>query len=382
MTGVYDKLKVLDLSWGIAGPMTAMMLGDNGAEVTKIEPPGGDPFRNQLGYKVWQRGKRSAILDLKNAEDKKAFLALASQADILVESYAPVTTTKLGIDFATLSKLNPRLVYCSITGYGRDNALSHRPAYDALVQARTGLMFEQRGWPEGALNHMNGLPDPFPDLEIPQDAVQGAPRPGPLFVASHWPSLGAFFTASLGIAAAIRARGITGKGQWVETSLLQGALAGAAGVWQRVEKPDADGFDTWILNSKSSKGHFKAKDGKWLHNWVPNPRFILQASEGDKINATPNLTVQNDPDRFGTGPEEILVMSHYQPILAEAVAKFPVQDWIEAAAIAEMTMQPVRSIEESLADNAFVQDGCVTETTDAELGTIRTVGNGYNMSLT
>jgi crotonobetainyl-CoA:carnitine CoA-transferase CaiB-like acyl-CoA transferase len=382
MAGVYDKLKVLDLSWGIAGPMTAMLLGDSGASVTKIEPPGGDPFRNQLGYKVWQRGKRSAILDLKNAEDKKAFLALASQADILVESYTPGTTTKLGIDFATLSKLNPRLIYCSITGYGRDNALSKRPAYDALVQARTGLMFEQRGWPEGALNHMNGLPDPFPDLEIPQDAVQGAPRPGPLFVASHWPSLGAFFTASLGIAAAVRARGITGKGQWVETSMLQGALAGAAGVWQRVEKPDVDGFDTWILNSKSSKGHFQAKDGKWLHNWVPNPRFILQASEGDKINATPNLTVQNDPDRFGTGPEEILVMSHYQPLLAEAVAKFPVQDWIEAAAIAEMTMQPVRSIEESLADDAFIKDGCVTETKDAELGTIRTVGNAYNMSLT
>ncbi|TXH05863.1 MAG: CoA transferase [Nevskiaceae bacterium] len=382
MAGVLSGLKVLDLSWGIAGPMTAMLLGDNGADVTKIEPPGGDPFRNQLGYKVWQRGKKSAILDLKSAADKEAFLALASRADILVESYTPGTTDKLGIDYATLSKLNPRLIYCSITGYGRDNALSQRPAYDALVQARTGLMFEQRGWPEGALNHMNGLPDPFPDLEIPQEDVQGAPRPGPLFVASHWPSLGAFFTASMGIAAAVRAREITGKGQWVETSLLQGCLAGAAGVWQRAEKPDAPGFDTWILNSKSSKGHFKAKDGKWLHNWVPNPRFILQAAEGDKINATPDLTVQNDPDRFGTGPEEILVMSHYQPLLAEAVAKFPVQDWIDAAAIAEMTMQPVRSIEESLADPAFLEDGCVTETKDAELGTIRTVGNAFNMSLT
>ena len=308
MAGVLSGLKVLDLTWGIAGPMTTMLLGDNGADVTKIEPPGGDPFRNQLGYKVWQRGKKSAILDLKNAADKEAFLALASTADILVESYTPGTTGKLGIDYATLSKLNPRLIYCSITGYGRDNELSQRPAYDALVQARSGLMFEQRGWPEGALNHMNGLPDPFPDLEIPQEDVQGAPRPGPLFVASHWPSLGAFFIASMGISAALRARGITGKGQWVEASLLQGCFAGAAGVWQRAEKPQVDGFDTWILNSKSSKGHFQAKDGKWLHNWVPNPRFILQASEGNKINATPNLTVQNDPDRFGTGPEEILVM--------------------------------------------------------------------------
>ncbi|MGH8540474.1 MAG: CoA transferase, partial [Stenotrophobium sp.] len=382
MAGVLDKLKVLDLSWGIAGPMTAMLLGDNGAQVTKIEPPGGDPFRNQLGYKVWQRGKKSAILDLKNATDKEAFLALASKADIIVESYSPGTAAKLGIDFDALSKLNPRLIYCSITGYGRDNALSNRPAYDALVQARTGLMFEQRGWAEGALNHMNGLPDPFPDLEIPQDWVQGAPRPGPLFVASHWPSLGAFFTASLGISAALRARGLTGKGQWVETSLLQGAMAGAAGVWQRAEKIDADGFDTWILGNRSPKGHFKCKDGKWIHNWVPNPRFILQASEGDTLNATPNLTVQNDPDRFGTGPEEILVMSHYQPILAEAIAKFTAQEWTDAAATAEMTMQPVRPIEESLADDAFIKDGCVTETKDAELGRIRTVGNAYNMSLT
>ncbi|MDD3763388.1 MAG: CoA transferase [Nevskiales bacterium] len=382
MAGVYKDLKVLDLSWGIAGPMATMLLADNGAQVTKIEPPGGDPFRGQLGYKVWQRGKRSAILDLKTEDDKKAFLALASQADVLVESYAPGTTARLGIDYKTLSALNPRLIYCSITGYGRDNALSKRPAYDALVQARTGLMFEQRGWEEGALNHISGLPDPFPDLEIPRDWVQGADRDGPLFVASYWPSLGAFFNASLGISAALRAREITGKGQWVETSLLQGAMAGAAGVWQRAEKPDAPGFDTWILNCKSPKGHFQAKDGKWLHNWVPNPRFILQASQGDTLNASPDLTVQNDPDRFGTGPEEILVMSHYQPILAEAVAKFPVKDWVDAAATAEMTMQPVRSIEESLADPAFLEDGCVTETQDPELGTIRTVGNAFNMSVT
>jgi crotonobetainyl-CoA:carnitine CoA-transferase CaiB-like acyl-CoA transferase len=387
MPGVLQNLKVLDLTSGIAGPMTAMLLGDNGADVVKIEPPGGDPARrtegpHRLGYTVWQRGKRSAVLDLADAGDRTLFLALASTADILVESYKPGETAKLGIDYATLSVTNPRLIYCSITGYGRDNAHSQRPAVDALVQARTGLMFEQRGWPEGALNHMSGLPDPFPDLEIPQDQVQGAPRPGPLFVASQWPSLGAFFNASLGIAAALRARELTGRGQWVETSLLQGAFAGAAGVWQRAEKPDAPGFDTWILNSKSSKGHFQAKDGKWLHNWVPNPRFILQASQGDTLDATPDLTVQNDPDRFGTGPEEILVMSHYQPILAEAVAKFPVKDWVEAAATAEMTMQPVRSIEESLADPAFLQDGCVREIDDPELGTIRTVGNAFNMSLT
>lgn len=382
MAGVFKNLKVLDLTWGIAGPMTTMLLADQGADVTKIEPPGGDPFRGQLGYKVWQRGKRSAVLDLKNADDKKTFLALVQTADVLVESYTPGTTKKLGIDYAALSALNPRLIYCSITGYGRGTADEQRPAYDALVQARTGLMFEQRGWPEGALNHLAGRPEPFPDVEIDPESLPGANRPGPLFVASYWPSLGAFFTASVGISAALRARNLTGKGQWVEASLVQGAMAGAAGVWQRAENIDAPGFDSWILGSRAPKGQFQCKDGRWIHNWVPNPRFILTASEGDTLNATPNLTVQNDPDRFGTGPEEILVMAHYQPILAEAIKKFTAKEWVDAAETAEMTMQDVRSVEESLADPLFLKDGCVLETQDAELGTIRTVGTVIKMSKT
>src|SRR5689334_3467889 len=119
MAGVLDKVRVLDLSWGIAGPMTTMLMADHGADVIKIEPPGGDPYRGQLGYKVWQRGKRSAELDLKNQADKETFFALVKSADVLVESYAPGITDKLGISYRALSQLNPRLVYCSITGYGR-----------------------------------------------------------------------------------------------------------------------------------------------------------------------------------------------------------------------------------------------------------------------
>lgn len=380
MAGVLSGVRVLDLSWGIAGPMTGMLMADHGADVTKIEPPGGDPYRGQLGYKVWQRGKKSAVLDLKNVKDHEAFLALVKTADVLIESYAPGVADKLGIGYETLAKLNPRLVYCSITGYGRDNKHSNRPAYDALVAARTGLLWEQRGWPEGALNHITGREDPYPDLDVPPEWVQGPARPGPVFPASYWPSLGAFFIASMGISAALRARELTGRGQRVETSLLQGCLAGGAGVWLRAEKPEFPGFDSWILGSKSPKGHFQCKDGKWIHNWVPNPRFVLGASKGDKLDSSPNLTVQNDPDRFGTGPEEIMVMMHYQPLLAEAVAKFTAKEWVEAAAIAEMTMQDVRPPEEALADPLFLKDGCVTERKDPELGVIRTVGQTYKMS--
>ncbi len=367
-------LRVLDLSWGVAGPMTAMLLADSGADVTKIEPPGGDPFRAQLGYRVWQRGKRSAVLDLKDAADRAAFLSLARHADVLVESFAPGTTARLGIDYATLSAANPRLVYCSITGYGRGNRHSARPGWDALVAARTGLHFEQRGWPEGALNHMAGRPDPFAHLEHDWSAVQGPPRPGPVFPASFYPSLGAFFAASLGIHAALRAREITGRGQWVETSLLQGALACASGVWQRAEHVEAKDFDSWILCARSPKGHFACADGRWIHNWVPNPRFLLGASAGDTLTATPDLAAKRDPDRFGTAPGELVVMQHYQPILAEAVKKFPAQAWVTAAAAANMTIQAVRSPEESLADPLLLADGCVAEVQDPELGTIRQVG--------
>lgn len=379
MSGILEDIKVLDLSWGITGPMTTMLMADHGAQVTKIEPPGGDPFRGQLGYKVWQRGKRSAVLDLKNPADKDSFLALIKTADVLVESFSPGTTDRLGIDFATLSAINPRLVYCSITGYGRDNAHSDRPAYDALVAARTGLHWEQRGWPEGALNRLAGRPDPYADVDIPEDWLQGAARPGPLFPASHWPSLGAFFNASVGINAALRAREITGRGQWVETSLLQGAMGAGGWVWQRAENIDVEGFDSWILTSRSPKGHFKCKDGRWVHNWVPNPRFVLQASAGSTLDASPDLSVQNDPDRFGTGPEELLVMSHYHPLLAEAVAKFTSSEWMQAAASGSITLQPVVSPEEALNDPNFLEEGCVAEIDDPELGRIRQVGITYRL---
>jgi crotonobetainyl-CoA:carnitine CoA-transferase CaiB-like acyl-CoA transferase len=380
MAGVLTGLRAVDLSWGIAGPMAAMLLGDHGADVIKVEPPGGDPFRGLLGYKVWQRNKRSVVLDLNTSKGRDDLHAILAGADIVIESFAPGTLEKLGLGCAALVERHKRLIAVSITPYGRGTKLAHRPGYDALVAARVGLQWEQRGWPEGAINHMLNRPDPFEDLEIPYDWVQGPARPGPLFSASHWPSLGAFFLASTGVSAALLARETTGRGQVVETSLMQGAMAGASGVWQRMENPDSEGFDTWILGSRSPKGHFQCSDGRWVHNWVPNPRFIMQASEGDTLNATPDLTVQNDPDRFGIGPEELLVMAHYQPILAERMARFPCDEWVNAAAIAEVTMQEARPVETALTDPAMLADGCVIELNDPELGPIRQVGTTYSLS--
>ena len=377
--GVLAGLRVLDLSTGIAGPLVGMLLADHGADVTKIEPPGGDPGRSQLGYRVWQRGKKSAVLDLRTQADREDLQALVRHADVLVESFEAGPRFRLGLDPDTTAGLNPRLVHCSITGYGDDPRHAGRPALDALVAARTGLHFEQRGWPEGAVYHMARRPDRYADLEIPFDDVQGAKRSGPLFPASHWPSLGAFYAASLGINAALRARELTGRGQHVTTSLLQGALACAGGVWQRAENTEAQMFDSWILCSRSPKGHFRCRDGRWIHNWVPNPRFLLSASAGEALSATPELKAKNDPDRFGTAPGELLVMLHYQPQLAEAAKRFTADEWVKAAADAGMTIQAVRSPEEALADPLFLADGCVVEVEDAELGRIRMAGVPYRL---
>jgi len=288
------------------------LLADHGADVTRIERPEGDPLADMLGYKVWHRGKKNAVFNLKNASDLELFKKLVADSDVLIESMTPGKTKALGIDYPEMTKINPKLIYCSISAYGDDDP---RPAYDAQVAASSGLQYEQRGWPEGALYHMAGREDPFSEVvDIDPNFVQGANREGPLHVASKWPSMGAFFSAITGISAALYSREKTERGQRVTTSLLQGAMASGSGVWQRADEIDAPGFNTWIMGSASPKGHYKCKDGKWIHNWVPNPRFILEASKGDEINATPDLTVQNDPDRFGIGPEELLVMAHYQPI--------------------------------------------------------------------
>src|SRR5271155_3264897 len=132
VAGVFDGLRVLDLSWGTAGPMTTMLLADNGAAVTRIEPPEGDPFASQTGYRVWNRGKRSARLDLTSDDGRAAFLSLSTTADVIVEAFSTGTAERLGIDHESLVGGNPRLITCSISGYGHHTGLQDRPGFDAL----------------------------------------------------------------------------------------------------------------------------------------------------------------------------------------------------------------------------------------------------------
>src|SRR5579859_5818515 len=348
--GVLGGLKVLDLSWGIAGPMATRVLADNGARVTKIDPPGGDPFAAQSGYVVWQHGKERATFDLKDRLQREAFLEEVATADVLVESFSPGTTARLGIDYATVSARNPRIVYCSITGYGRDNRHSDRPGYDALVAARTGLLYDQRGRTGTAMEYICGRPGPHPEFGAPEGMVRGADRSGPVLPRSTWPSLGAAFLATLGISAALRAREVTGAGQWVETSLFQGALAAVALTWQRVEDPDAPLYWMWPVDSRSIEGLFECSDGRWVHHWTVRPNWVTSASAGEELRV-PDLDhkYRDDPDRIGMEAADLLAGYFLYPELAEAFRRFPSADWVSVAERSGMGVALVRSPAEALA---------------------------------
>ena len=383
MTGVFDGVRVLDLSWGIAGPMTTMLLADNGARVTRIEPPEGDPFSSQAGYRVWNRGKRSATLDLRADEGRERFRALATSTDIVVESFSPGTTTRLGVDHATLAALNPRVITCSITGYGAHSRDRDRPAYDALVAARTGLLYDQKGRRGTAMEYICGRPGPHPEFGVPDGLVRGADRPGPIFPRSPWPSIGATYFAALGIAAALHAREVTGEGQRVETSLVQGALAAACLNWQRVENPDAPLYWMWPVDSRSIEGLFECADGRWVHHWTVRPSWVLASAEGDRLESVAlDTSYRDDPDRVSMDPEGLLSGMFLHPMLAEAFKKFPAAEWVEAGAQAGVGVALVRPPAEALADEAFLADGCVVEVDDPEVGRIRHVGPLLEFSAT
>jgi crotonobetainyl-CoA:carnitine CoA-transferase CaiB-like acyl-CoA transferase len=383
MASVLDGIRVLDLSWGISGPIAGMLLADHGADVIKIEPPGGDPFRTSSGYAAWIRGRRSAELDLHDADDRATFLDLARDADVVLESFSPGTTTRLGMDAPTLLAENPRLVYCSITAYGHHAGHRDRPGYDALVAARLGLLHEQRGHVGGAIPHMNGDEPFLPDLPIPEGMAPGSPRPGPIFTYTPWPSMCAAFLATTAINAALLARERTGRGQHVETSLLQAALSLTASKWQRAEHNDPAGYRTWIYDERATKGFFRCADGRWIEQWVPNPRFALASAGGDDLAFRGAVDrVRDDPDRIAPDPENIIVLAHYFPEMAAAFARFPSEDWVRVGAEAGVPLQPVRTPEEALRDPTLVADGAVVDVEHPDHGTLRQVGVVYGLSAT
>ena len=239
MPGALDGVRVLDLSWGIAGSLGVLFLAEQGADVIKVEPPGGDPMRSYDGFAVWNRSRRSVTVDLKSPDGLAAFQQLADTADVLVETFRPGVTDRLGIGYDALHARNERLIYTSCPAYPEGHRLADQPGYDALVQASSGQQWEQPGW-----------------------------RLGPIFLHMPMPSMGAMFLVPSGILAALIAREQTGRGQHVRTSLLQGAFLYTTQIWTYADKAPGD---FWTIMSKSypAGSHqqmvFEVANDEWVH---------------------------------------------------------------------------------------------------------------------
>ncbi len=210
-----EKIKVLDLTQVMAGPFCCQILADMGADVTKVEPPGtGDQARQAMGFKLKgddtaaflavNRNKKSVTLNLKEDEAREVFYKLVQEADVLVENFRPGVTKKLGIDYETLKEMNPRLIYASISGFGQTGPYAMRAGYDLIAQGMSGVM-----------------------------SVTGEPGGPPAKCGIPIGDLSAGLFCAFGVLTAYIAREETGEGQYVDTSLFEGALA--LSIWETAE---------------------------------------------------------------------------------------------------------------------------------------------------
>jgi crotonobetainyl-CoA:carnitine CoA-transferase CaiB-like acyl-CoA transferase len=370
--GPLAGLTVVDASTSPAGAMASMLLSDSGADVLRVET-GGTCEVDPVAYRVWHRGQRSVRLDPGSAGDRAALRRLVSGADVLIESLPPALAAELGLDPQLLNASNPRLVYCSIGGYGPDD---RRPAYDALVAARTGLQWEQRGVLGTPMNRISGAPVPLPDIEVPDLPANRFGQEGPVFVRSMWASVGTAYLATAGISAALRAREVTGRGDHIETSMLRGAMAAAGPLWQRAEHVDAPGYWMWVTDRRAAEGLFECADGRWVHFWTIRPTLVLEASEGDQlvIDGPQDSMRAGGGVRIGMEADDLVVLYYYYELLGEAFRKFPSDQWVAFGEARGLGIALVRSPEEAFSDAALLKQGCVVEVDDPELGPIRHAG--------
>src|SRR5690606_5411372 len=202
-----EGVRVLDVSQVMAGPFCTMLLGDLGADVIKIEPPGtGDQTRGAMGFKMkgpdsmgflnMNRNKRSVTLNLKSEAGKRAFYKLVETADILVENYRPGVVSKLKIDYPTLHRINPRLIYASISGFGQTGPWAQRPGFDLMAQAMSGVM-----------------------------SVTGHPGSPPVKAGVPVADIGCALFATYAILSAYIGRHKSGEGQFIDAALFDAALA-------------------------------------------------------------------------------------------------------------------------------------------------------------
>ena len=337
--GPLAGVRVLDLSWGVAGPVGVLLLAELGADVVKVEPPGGDPFRKQAGYHVWNRSRRSVVIDLKNGGGRDVFLRLCDDADVVVETFSPGTMDRLGLSYTQLSRRFPRLVFCSAPAYPPGHRFADRPGWDGTVQARSGMQNEQPGW-----------------------------RPGPVFLHFPAPSMAACFLIATGVLSALVHREESGRGQHVQTSLYQGVLAYTTQIWQEHEHAPA-GYRGVMAKTYPPGVHqstlFECADGEWIHAATMNGLASTRTPE-DILGLDPV-----DPRQLYADPE---LRARHDARLREAYRCRSRPELIEAFHQANLGAESVEPMAEAFSHPQFVANGMAAAVDDPELGPTTQVG--------
>lgn len=335
--GVLDGVRVVDLSRGVAGPLSTMLMADHGAAVTMVEPPGGAPFVAPAGSRTWRRGKRSAVLDLTADRDRGVLRGLLAGADVLVEDFTPATAASLGLNPSDVSETFPRLVHCSITGYGPDGADAERPGYDLLVSARAGA-----GWTDNDEAGCAGL----------------GPR-RPVASAASMCGMMTGYLATLGVVSALFSRERSGRGQHVGTSVMQGLLHLYGYRWLRPETEGSLTYSGGMLGTANNSGIYEAADG-WLCNWPGTPEWAIAAAKGDQL----RRPAEKDFVAHRSGKPRVLSTAERLAIIEQArnaFRRFPVADWVALGAELGIGVQPVRPPGVAFSDPALLDEGVIVE---------------------
>ena len=351
-----SHIKVLDLTSHLSGPYCAMILADHGADVVKIESPnGGDqlrktpPFQDgeSAPFMLWNRNKRSMVMDLKNAEDHKTVLKMIEVADVLIENFKPGTAKRLGIDYETVSAINSKLIYCSISGFGQTGPYSPRGGFDLIACGMSGLM------------SINGPPEGPPyRIPMPVSDVCGG------------------MNGAIGILMALVARDQTGLGQHVDTSLFEAGIS--LGVYEA-----ANVFATGQVPERLGQAHRGSA-----------PYQLFTTSDGF-------MTIGGAQDSFWRGTCKILGCEHLlnderftskadrvenNAQLVEELGKYFIRcttkELCEAFEAEGIPAGPVMNHVEVFNDPQTLHREMVVETQHSKLGKTKTIGVPVKLSKT
>ncbi len=344
-----DGIRVIDLSRVIAGPWCGALLADLGADVIKVEDTGpGDESRTwpphideeAAAYLLLNRNKRGMTLDLKAPEGVQVVKALARTADVLVENFRTGTMEGFGLGYDVLAEINPRLIYCSVSAFGRTGPRKDSPGYEALMQAFSGIM-----------------------------SITGEPGGHPVRSAVSFLDLTTGVLCTLGVCAAILQRERTGLGQRVDGSLLETAVSllayHAEGYLLAglVPKPLGSGHP-----SLSPYRNFRCGDGQWIFIAAANDRFWQKLARALGLH-----WMVTDP-RFAKNLERVANRVELEAILEETIARHERESLLKLCEEADVPAAPVNTVDQVMSDPQTVERGIVQRVHHPRLGEIPVIG--------